>query len=189
MILFLVIGMLISILFMCIVLTKQTKKFNKNNRKDFKKLQILFIKDMLVVALIMSIIVVVLPYTIWIFGHKGMVLDEVVKEQKYIYAMDSLQSQYVKKNQVNIQGQEKEYYLVNINKYISQLDAFECSDTEIIKEKHTEPRYNRVALYKNYKLLGKDIISKAVNDMYGNIYFSSEKAEYVKDIIRIYIPN
>ncbi|MDT8715648.1 hypothetical protein IAI10_03110 [Clostridium sp. 19966] len=189
MVLFLIIGIAISVLFISAVLTMQTKKLKKNNRKADKALQILFIKDMFVMAIIMILTVIIIPYSIWIFGHKGMVDDEVVKEQKNIYVIDSNSKLYVKKNVVDIDGVQKEYYLVNINEYIRQLDAFECGNTEIIEQRGTDPKYYRVALYKNYKLLGKDIISKSVNDMFSNIYLYSGKAQYIKDIIRIYVPN
>lgn len=183
MLLFLAISTVIGIAIISILITLQSNRLIKYDRWSDNLMTRYVMKDLLLACIVMTFITFLVPSVIWFLGEKDTVLDEVITNSSPIYNIDDQKYFNI------VENNSKKYIVINTSDNSKQLTQYDYSKVEIVEtSRFMKPRLESVSIYKNYKLVYKNIFVRAVNDIFANIYLDKEDATYLKSINRIYVP-
>lgn len=147
-----------------------------------------FIKSFLLSFFILLFMCVILPFIIWNLGNKDIVLAEKIIDTENIYPLYNTNSKvYVGKST----SDNKTIYVINLsnenntnNQLYLDIDSTNISYTK----KNNTPYYEQTKVYKIKKLTSNNFISKAVNEMYADVYTNFTRAELETEKSNLYIP-
>jgi hypothetical protein len=183
MLLFLAISIIIGIALISILITLQSNRLIKYDKWSDNLMTRYVIKDLFLACITMIIITFLIPSVIWFLGKKDRVVDEIVTNSTSIYPIDT--QAYFNIVEIN----SKKYVAINTSADLKQLTQYDYSKVEIVEtSRFTKPRCENISIYENYKLVYKNVVVQAVNNMFANIYLDKENATYLKSVIRIYVP-